>query len=228
MRKICLKPETEVQMVNTLSFTISSDPVRVKESTAIFCPSAEGLTATRMDLAFLLPHIDHNRAVINCPRQSEWAAILACNPFGSEIRMFDQLLKLGYRGIVNWPSAILLEGQMQQAMSTIPASAEHEYAFLARAAESGLETMAFFRTLSQARQALSEGIKCLILHPGILELSSKEHSGQLFETLKRRIATVRSESPRTKILAYTSATHEQSLAISQLPVDGLVQFEGNA
>lgn len=191
----------------------------------ILCPAADGLTAARMDLALLLPRMNHNLRVIDSARQSAWAAILISDPFGSDALLFSQLESCGYQGIINWPSAILLEGQMQQAMATIPATPEHEYAFLAKAATAGLKTMAFVRTVVQARQALAQNLDALILHPGILEPDNDFQ--RLLQTLRQRIETIRTESPEVKILAYTSDWHEQYIALRQLPVDGLVEFVSN-
>lgn len=180
-----------------------------------------------MDLSLLLPRMNHNQLVIDSTRKNTWAAILISDPFGSDAFMFRQLQDRGYHGIINWPSAILLEGQMQQAMATIPAHPEHEYAYLARAADAGIKTMAFFRTVEQARQAVAQKIDRLILHPGILEPDEDDFQ-KLNNVLEQRIKTVRKEAPDVTILAYTSAWHERFIALNQLPVDGLVEFESNA
>lgn len=195
------------------------------DATTIFCPATHGLTAAQVDLTFLIPRLNHNGVVRDSQRWGEWAALLACDPFGTEALLFDALRAKGYLGVTNWPSSILLQGQAQQAMSTIPASADYEYAYLARAASAGFKTMAFFRSLSQAQLALARGIDCLIMHPGILEPNDAEACEYLQQQLQKRIKTIRAEAPDATILAYTSDWHEHFIALNELPVDGLVRLE---
>ncbi len=193
----------------------------------IYCPGIANLSPAQVDLAFLMPRMDHNRAVRSQARRSEWAALLASDPFGSESALFSLLVDKGYRGVVNWPSAIVLDGQMRQAMSTIPASAETEYAFLARASAVGLSALAFFRSLDQARAAVGAGLDQLVLHPGLLEPSQTDGE-LLLRSLGRMIDTLRREVKAVHISVYTSAWHESQVALSELPVDGVVFVEPRA
>lgn len=191
----------------------------------IFCPSIQGLTAPQADLAFLMPRMDHNRMLRDTQLQGEWAAVLASDPFGSEATMFNQLIANGYRGVTNWPSSILLDGALQQSMSTIPASPEFEYAYLARAKAAGLQAMAFFRSLTQARAALDAGLDNLVLHPGVLRADSTEAGDLILRSLKRLVEEVKQDSSGATIFAYTSDWHENIVDLSQLPVDGFIHFE---
>jgi predicted TIM-barrel enzyme len=191
----------------------------------IYCPSLEGLSASQVDLAFVMPRIDHNRAVRETVLQGDWAAVLASDPFGSEAALFQQLLETGYRGITNWPSSILLDGTLRQSMSTIPASPEFEFAFLARARTAGLESLAFFLSLEQARTALEAGLDGLVLHPGILQTDNAEAGDLIKVSLQRIVDTIKAEAPHSKVFAYTSEWHEQHVQLSELRVDGLVRYE---
>lgn len=192
----------------------------------IYCPALAGLTAAQADLAFVMPRLDHNRAVRETPKQGDWAALLASDPFGSEAAMFAQLYGLGYRGITNWPSSILLEGTLRQSMSTIPASPAFEYAFLSRARTAGFRTKAFFISLSQARAALKAGLEQLVLHPGLLDVESTQNGTMILGSLQRLIETIRSEAEHASIFAYTSDWHERMVPLSTLDVDGLIWCEG--
>ena len=139
--------------------------------------------------------------------------------------MFGQLIAKGYRGVTNWPSSILLDGALQQSMSTIPASPEFEYAYLARAKISGLKPMAFFWSLSQARAALDAGLDTLVLHPGVLSADTPESRDLILGSLKRLVEEVKHNNNGTTIIAYTSDWHENILYLSQLPVDGFMHVE---
>ncbi|MEM5544334.1 phosphoenolpyruvate hydrolase family protein [Sulfitobacter sp. AS92] len=191
----------------------------------IFCPSLRGLSAAQADLAFLMPRMDHNRTLRETQRGGDWAAILASDPFGSEAAIFRQLTEMGYLGITNWPSSILLDGALRQSMSTIPASPESEYAYLARAQTAGLKAMAFFRSLDQARSALEAGLKTLVLHPGILNTEDTNANEMLLGSLSRLVDALREDQRRPIILAYTSVWHECRLSLRNLPVDGFVCLE---
>lgn len=197
----------------------------LQDESAIFCPSVVGLSAQQADLAFLMPRLDHNRALRDAPRQTDWAAVLASDPFGSETTFFRHLKEKGYRGVTNWPSSILLDGKTRQSMTTIPASPEFEYAYLARAEASGLETMAFFCSLEQAHAARKAGLTRLILHPGVLEIEDAEAGKMLLGSLKRLVETLKGDGSRPTILAYSSAWHESILGLSTLPIDGVVHMD---
>lgn len=191
----------------------------------IFCPTLAGLSASQADLGFLMPRLDHNRALRETRPQGDWAAVLASDPFGSENALFSRLYELGYRGITNWPSSILLEGHLRQSMSTIPASPAFEYDFLARAHAAGFETMAFFLSLDQARLALQAGIDQLVLHPGLMNVEDEESGALVLRSLQTLIESLKSEYERATILVYTSEWHERLISLTTLPVDGVIWYQ---
>ncbi len=207
----------------TLTGALSANP---DFDNRIYCPALDGLTVSQSDLAFVMPRLDHNRVLREKPRQGDWAAILASDPFGSEATMFSQLFEMGYRGVANWPSSILLDGSLRQSMSTIPASPEFEYAFLARAKDAGFQTLAFFISLTQARAAVKAGLDHLVLHPGLLDVESPDSGSLVLGSLQRLIETIRDEAKHVRVLAYTSAWHERMVPLSSLEVDGLIWCEG--
>ncbi|EAQ02047.1 hypothetical protein OB2597_20521 [Pseudooceanicola batsensis HTCC2597] len=211
-------------------FILSGTPSipEVPATKTIFCPCLAGLSVTQADLAFVMPRIDHNRSLRETEGAAHWAAVLASDPFGSETTFQTALKAAGYRGIANWPSSILLEGSTRQAMSTIPATPEFEYAYLARAAEAGFETMAFLVSLDQARQAIKAGLSNLVLHPGLRERPDADSAGIFRAALQSIVDAIRREAPQVKILAYTSAQHDRELGLCHLAVDGFIHFQDGA
>ncbi len=209
--------------MHTISLMGDAQP-SLDNSNVMFCPSILGLTEPQADLAIVMPRLDHNRQLRETRCQGTWAAILACDPFGSEVALFSDLREKGYRGLANWPSTILLDGSMRQSMSTIPASPEHEYAVLARAKASGLQTLGFFRALEQARAAIDAGLNSLVLHPGLVDIDSAATGVMVNASLQRLVKTIRAEAPGVTLYAYTSNWHEAQIRLSELPVDGLIWY----
>ena len=205
-----------------LSGNTTGQPMK---SDRIYCPAMQNLTAEQADLAFVMPRMDHNRTVLETEAQGDWAALLACDPFGSEIGKFAGLVELGYTGIANWPSAILLDGSLRESMLSVPASAESEYEFLARAKSYGFDTLAFFISLTQARSALKAGLTRLVLHPGLLEIETPESRELVLRSLAKLIDDVKSEAEEVSIFVYSSQWHESRVPLSSLQVDGIVWCE---
>ncbi|MBO9398790.1 phosphoenolpyruvate hydrolase family protein [Shimia sp. R9_2] len=190
----------------------------------IYCPALDGLTPRQADLSFVMPRMDHNRALRETANQGDWASILASDPFGSTSAFFSRLKELGYRGVANWPSSILLEGILKETMATIPATPEFEYDVLASAQRAGLGAMAFFLSLQQARAAMQAGIKRLVLHPGLLVSEGGIAPDMVLGSLQRLINALKSEAETVEVLVYTSAWHERSLPLSTLTADGVIWF----
>lgn len=201
------------------------DAPRTDGLDTIFCPCLVGLTETQADLAFVMPRMDHNRVLRETPGHGRWAGVLASDPFGTEAAFHAALRAAGYCGVANWPSSILLEGTTRQSMSTIPATPEFEYGYLARAAQAGFETMAFFVSLDQARQALDAGLQRLVLHPGLHDAPDLAREGIYRAALQSIVDAIRREKPQTEILAYTSALHDDQLGLHRLKVDGFIHLE---
>lgn len=190
----------------------------------IYCPSLHNLSISQADLAFILPRINHNLAIRETVRQGDWAAVLANDPFGSPQIFFKQIVDIGYTGIVNWPSSILVDGSMRQSMSTIPATPELEYEFLKEAEGMGLQTMAFFQSLEQAHSAIKCGLEKLVLHPGIVEIEGLGNHDAIHRSLKHLIRTIKDDAPSITVYAYTSDWHEKMLSISQIGADELIWY----
>ncbi|MEP5153257.1 phosphoenolpyruvate hydrolase family protein [Planktotalea sp.] len=208
------------------TFTISgkrADPDLKNQH--IYCPSLQGLSARLADAAFLMPRMDQNRHVKNASGHGHWAAAIAADPFGSNSAFFNALRTAGYNGVVNWPSSILLEGDTQQQMSTIPATPSAEYQFLANAQDAGMQTMGFILTPDHAADALAAGIKTLILHPGILLDVDFAAKTMIRRALEAIIVGVKKAEPKARVYLYVSDWHERMIDLTDMTCDGFVRFE---
>lgn len=209
-------------------FTISGNSTTSAScANRIYCPALNSLTAPQADLAFVMPRMDHNRIVRESQLQGDWAALLASDPFGSEAAVFSRLHDLGYKGVTNWPSSILLDGTLRDSMRTVPAHPVFEYEFLARANAAGFQTMAFFLSLAQAQEAIKIGHKTLVLHPGVMDFA-QTNTAPTLDSYKRLIESLKSEGENLTILVYSSAWHEEHIKLSSLDSDGLVWLEDHS
>ena len=110
-------------------------------------------------------------------------------------------------------------------MSTIPATPEFEYAYLARAQAAGFETRAFFVSLDQARQAIDAGLPWLVLHPGLRDAPDADGAEIFRVVLQSIVDAIHREAPHVRFLAYTSKHHDRDLGLFRLDGDGLVHFQ---
>jgi len=191
----------------------------------IYCPSLHGLSARLADATFLMPRIDQNKQVKETPGHGHWGAALAADPFGSNTAYLSALVEAGYSGVANWPSCILLEGQTQQQMTTIPATPASEYAYLAKAQQLGLQALGFFLTPDHAVEALTAGVKNLVLHPGILFDVDAASGSMIRGALEAIISSVKHSDAEATVRLYTSDWHDAAIGLSRVACDGFVRFE---
>ncbi|MCX8509636.1 MAG: phosphoenolpyruvate hydrolase family protein [Rhodobacteraceae bacterium] len=196
----------------------------------IYCPAVQGLSASLADLAIVMPRVDNNRALCAGPaaRTGSYAAVLTCDPFGSPLGLMNRLSKHGYAGIANWPSTILLEGQTKQWMANIPATPELEYEWLAEAQKQGLETLAFFRSLDQARAALRLGLRQLVLHPGLVLPGETGQNDLIAAAFRGLIDTLTRQEPGARILIYDHGGPRIRATARAVNAQGTVTFATSA
>ncbi|MCV6591861.1 MAG: phosphoenolpyruvate hydrolase family protein [Silicimonas sp.] len=207
------------------TLTLTGHTKAEPETGRIFCPSLAGLTAPQADLAFVLPGLDHNQALVDAALQGEWAAILTGDPFDTTSALFARLHQKGYRGVTNWPSSILLDGDIGAAMAADGIAPEQEYARLAQARSFGFETMGFILTLDHGRAAIAAGLDHLVLHPGLFETDSPDGRSLVQGALSRVLDTLKDEAPGLRLSLYTSPWHEARLNLSALNADGAICLE---
>lgn len=170
----------------------------------IYCPCLIGLNVMQVDLAMIMPRVNNNQALLTAPRPVNrcFAGVLTSDPFTMSDSYYERLLAHGYKGVVNWPSSILLEGQTKVSMQSISATPEQEYLWLAKAKKWGLQTMAVFNNLEQAHAAIKSGLKDLILHPGIFTKQDIETGQRLPDQIISLMKLILSEQPDVSITIY--------------------------
>ena len=196
------------------------------QGTTIFCPTLHGLTGTQADLAMVMPRIDNNRALLSAdrPKNGNYAGVLTCDPFGTADNFLRRLANHGYAGVANWPSAILFQGQTKQLMASMPATSELEYAWLAGAQRNGMQTLAFFRSLEQGREALNADLRQLVLHPGLITQTEDGPPDLLIASLRSLIEKLHRQADNVEILFYEHAALNESIRAADVGADGAVTY----
>lgn len=202
-----------------------SDSVH-EQGTRIFCPTLHGLTWRQADLAMVMPRLDNNRALLDTDRPDDdsYAGVLTCDPFGTADNFLRRLAEHGYKGVVNWPSATLFQGQTKQLMASMPATAELEYAWLAGAQRNGFQSLAFFRSLEQGRSALKQGLRQLVLHPGLITQTEDGPPYLLIASLRDLIEKLRRQADNVEILFYEHVVLNGTIQATDVQADGAVTY----
>ena len=205
-------------------FTLTGCAARIK-TRMIYCPSLSGLTDRQADLAMVLPRVDNNGDLLDQPPSApDYAGILACHPFGDWAHALQALIDAGYSGIANWPSAILFDGRTRQVMESLPATPAVEYEVLAIGQTMGLETLAFFASLDQGRQALKAGLRNLLLHPGLSQPGEADQARLIRTSLQKIIDALKEQDSEARIFVYAPPSRLAALSLDQLTCDGLVHY----
>ncbi len=182
-------------------------------SDQILCPILEGLNATQADCAAIIPSGNANNLLVNkLPSHSGLltyqAAILCCDPFMNRETFFTELYSRGVRSVSNWPTTIFLEHNFKKAMNNINANPMTEFECLADAMKMGMEAKAFILSLEQGKQAISQGIRDLIVHPGLQIALSEGAQNTLYESLHFMIETLLKIEPTLNVYIYQHTKHE--------------------
>lgn len=211
-------------MINTVLTPSTNQPPANGRS--IYCPALKGLSGRRADLAIVMPRIDNNRALLAVPprKNDTFAGVLTSDPFGAGGTFLDRLSEHGYVGVANWPSSILFEGQTKLSMSSIPATPQQEYAWLANAQTQRMQTLAFFRSLEQGREALKAGLRNLILHPGFISESNVGSVEMLTAALVGLVKNLRSDAPDTTVSLYEHEALNGQITAHDVGAQGIVTY----
>jgi len=183
------------------------------DSMHIFSPILDGLNAAQADCASVMPSVNANKVLIrqlSKVKEIEGAEVTVfCNdPFINRKSIFSELYELGVRSVVNWPSCIFFEQSFKNAMGNIMVSPMREFECLIDAIDAGLEAKAFVLSLNHAKEALSLGIRTLIIHPGLKLDLYKGAKPTLFESIHLMIETLIELEPTVEIYIYQHSMDE--------------------
>jgi predicted TIM-barrel enzyme len=185
----------------------------------ILCPILSGLNSTQADCAIVIPSGNANQLLLNAlsnkPNSAAYHVGVLCNdPFVHETAFFSDLYALGVRTIINWPSSIFLEQSFKRAMATIGIHPESEFEFLAKGIAAGFQAQAFIQSLEQGKQAIAQGIKSLIIHPGLQGELTEKVQYSIFDSLQFMIDALLGIDPDLNIYIYQH-TEQQLHAYQQ-------------
>jgi predicted TIM-barrel enzyme/DNA-binding NtrC family response regulator len=89
-------------------------------------------------------------------------AVGVCYPEG----LLSQIAECGFHGVTNFPSCIFLDGRYRQYLESSNLGFQRELALLRAARAAGLSTLAYVRTLEEARCAAASGVDAINLDFG--------------------------------------------------------------
>ncbi len=173
----------------------------------ILCPILSGLNSSQADCAIVIPSGNANQLLLNAlankPSSENYHVGVLCNdPFVHQTAFFADLYGLGVRTITNWPSSIFLEQSFKRAMATIGIHPESEFEFLAKGIAAGFQAQAFIQSLEQGKQAIAQGIKSLIIHPGLQGELTEKVQHAIFDSLQFMIDALLAIDPSLNIYIY--------------------------
>ncbi len=137
------------------------------------CPALAALPAEHGELLLSAPGVDANGAVLGlvARQPGPWpgqvhVGVLAVDPFRRSEDLIRALLRAGARGVVNWPTVGLFDGQFGASLAAVGFDVSAELAFLREARAAGLQVMATVASVDAGRAALADGVDAVLVHPG--------------------------------------------------------------
>ena len=129
----------------------------------------------RGSLAGLLPYGDANQIVTEMAREvipvveetPVLAGVCGTDPFREMDYFLDELKRLGFSGVQNFPTVGLIDGEFRQQLAETEMSYEREIEMIARASEKGLLTCPYVFDEEQARSMTEAGADVVVAHMGL-------------------------------------------------------------
>ena len=131
--------------------------------------------AGRGSLAGMLPYGDANAIVLEMAREvlpvvrdtPVLAGVCGTDPFRQMPVFLDELVRLGFAGVQNFPTVGLIDGTFRQGLEETGMGFELEVEMIAEAARLGLLTTAYAFTPDEGRAMAEAGADVVVAHMGL-------------------------------------------------------------
>ena len=129
----------------------------------------------RGSLAGLLPYGDANEIVVDMSREvlpivqetPVLAGVCATDPFRKMDVFLDELKRLGFSGVQNFPTVGLIDGQFRQNLEETGMGYDEEVEMIREAADQGMLTCPYVFSEEQARAMTEAGADVVVSHMGL-------------------------------------------------------------
>ncbi|MFC7045044.1 phosphoenolpyruvate hydrolase family protein [Halobacteriaceae archaeon GCM10025711] len=129
----------------------------------------------RGSLAGLLPYGDANEIVVEMSREvlpiveetPVLAGVCGTDPFREMDVFLDELKRLGFSGVQNFPTVGLIDGSFRQNLEETEMSYQREVEMIELASEKGMLTCPYVFDEEQARQMTEAGADVVVAHMGL-------------------------------------------------------------
>ncbi len=131
--------------------------------------------AGRGSLAGLMPYGDANAIVVDMAREvlpvvrhtPVLAGVCATDPFRSMPAFLDELQRLGFAGVQNFPTVGLIDGDLRANLEATGMGYDKEVEMVRLARERGLFTAPYVFKMQEAMAMASAGADLLVVHAGL-------------------------------------------------------------
>jgi predicted TIM-barrel enzyme len=194
----------------------------------VLAPWLDVLPAGNPDLLSLLPVGDLNGATMAAlsatSAANAFVALLLADPF-LRVRDTAALLgRAGARGVANFPTTQIVDGETARAFESAGARASREIAMLKAFGEAGLATLGFASGPESARAMAAATPTFVVLHPGVALADWRQRAAAAL-AVGRTIGIVRDACDRP-VLVYRPLGFGPELDQAIADADGLVARPG--
>ncbi|NYZ13833.1 hypothetical protein HL658_14855 [Azospirillum sp. RWY-5-1] len=199
----------------------------------LFCPALAGHPPDCAEYLALLPVQDSNGRLLQAlatltpgSLDGTTVGILAVDPFRPVGPFLSILRRAGVRGVANFPTTALFDGETGEALRSVGLGREREAAFLEQAAASGFAVTGFATDAETARRLRRAGASRIVVHPGAATGNAVQDAAAA--SLAAAIAAeLRSEGPGP-VLVLLPAGFEAHRPVLERAADGLVLPPGQS
>lgn len=170
MGKIGQNHPMDVQIIPILR---TADELAATAGDRLFCPALAGHPADRAEYLALLPVQDSNGRLLDALPGVPPAAldgvcvgVFAVDPFRPIGPFLSALRRAGVRGVANFPTTALFDGETGETLGAVGLGTDREVAFLEQAGRAGFEVTGFATDRETGHRLREIGAARIVVHPG--------------------------------------------------------------